>query len=45
MFEGIEPPINGRCGQVRLALLLDKARNIPPGHRTGRFVERRKKQP
>ena len=45
MFEGIEPPINRRWGEVRLALLPDKARNIPPGHRTGRFVEGRKKQP
>jgi hypothetical protein len=44
MFEGMEPPVNRRWGEVRLALLLDKALDVPPGHRTGRFVERRKKQ-
>src|SRR5260370_17231609 len=43
MFEGIEPPVNRRRGQVRLALLLDKAFDVPPGHGTGGFGEWRKK--
>src|SRR5262245_39061598 len=37
MFEGIEPPVDRSHGQVRLALLLDKGPNVPPGDRTGGF--------
>ena len=44
MFEGIQPPVDRGRGELRLALLLDERLDVPPGHGTGRFVERRKKQ-
>jgi hypothetical protein len=44
MLEGIEPPVNGGRRQLRLALLLDKGRDVPPRDRTEGFVKRREKQ-
>src|SRR5215831_1201988 len=44
MFEGVEPPVNGGDGELRLALLLDERLDVPPRHPPGFLGERRKKQ-
>jgi hypothetical protein len=43
VFEGMEPSVDGRRGQLGLVLLLDEVLKVTPGHRTQCLVERREK--
>jgi hypothetical protein len=43
VFEGIEPSVDGRRGQLGRVLLLDEVFKVAPGHRTQCLGERREK--
>jgi hypothetical protein len=44
MLESIEPPIDGGGSPLDLALLLDKVRDIAPGHGLWVLAHQRKKE-